>query len=381
MVTPIIGPTVTTSGGTTGSMRSYWRREGYKQSKPFDRVLAYDYRRCDLNRLFPGTGNTYDAFGLAAGYDMLAQLDSWRPEVHIRNLLYDRFKEKMAGNAQLGVGLVELGKSYGMVSARALQLVQFGRHLKAGRFGDAAHVLGLSKVPKGVSRKKQLSSNYLEFHFGWSPMVADMYNAIDVLQNPLRAVWVRATALERLGRLDLETPVSFSDKPVAYPQNATQYSWRYWRGDRRAACGAQVAVTNPNLWLANQLGLINPASIAWELIPFSFVADWFVNVGQCLDSFTDYYGLTLSKEWTTVTYRGVAHSYYFARYKWMENGSWVWGGGLFGDRQGSFIHTRRQVGLPKPTFVVKPFKAWGLRRAAAAVSLLVLQLEGIRARR
>lgn len=33
---------------------------------------------------------------------------------------------------------------------------------------------------------------------------------------------------------------------------------------------------------------LNPFGIAWELVPLSFVADWFVNVGQCLSLWEDY---------------------------------------------------------------------------------------------
>lgn len=31
-------------------------------------------------------------------------------------------------------------------------------------------------------------------------------------------------------------------------------------------------------------GLINPAVLAWELIPFSFVVDWFAPIGNTLDA-------------------------------------------------------------------------------------------------
>lgn len=386
MALPIIGPVTTSSGGTAGSRSSYWLKTGYTQAKPFDRVLQYDYRRCDLKVMVPPSSNSYDAYGLAAGFDMLNELNGWRPDVYGRNILYDRFKEKMSSNASLGVSLAELKQSYGMITNLVTKLVSFGRHVKAGRFGDAAHALGLLRPPKGVSRKKQASSNYLEFHFGWSPLIADIYDVCDVLQSPLKGPWIRATVSEKLGRLDLSTPTKGSNPSAYYPGYTEWETYRYWDGERRFACGAQVAVTNPNLWLANQLGLINPLTIAWELVPFSFVADWFVNLGTVVNSMTDYYGLTLTKEWTTTTYRGTCAYYNYARYRWWDwgypgGGRWVYGSSVFGNSRGTFIHTRRQVGLPKPTFVVRPFKVWGWRRAAAAVSLLTLQLDGIQRRR
>jgi hypothetical protein len=55
---------------------------------------------------------------------------------------------------------------------------------------------------------------------------------------------------------------------------------------------------NPLLAQAANLGLTNPAALAWELVPFSFVADWFVPVGDylnCLDAALGYSFLGGSK--------------------------------------------------------------------------------------
>lgn len=41
----------------------------------------------------------------------------------------------------------------------------------------------------------------------------------------------------------------------------------------------------------NQLGLVNPASLAWELIPWSFVVDWFIPIGPLLSVLTAPAGL------------------------------------------------------------------------------------------
>jgi hypothetical protein len=35
---------------------------------------------------------------------------------------------------------------------------------------------------------------------------------------------------------------------------------------------------------AAQLGLLNPENVAWELLPWSFVIDWFIPIGQYLDA-------------------------------------------------------------------------------------------------
>lgn len=63
--------------------------------------------------------------------------------------------------------------------------------------------------------------------------------------------------------------------------------------------GCQITVTNPNAFLANQMGMVNPVAIAWALVPFSFIVDWFVNVGNVLNGMTDFVGVSQSKAFIT----------------------------------------------------------------------------------
>lgn len=35
---------------------------------------------------------------------------------------------------------------------------------------------------------------------------------------------------------------------------------------------------------ARQLGLVDPATVVWELIPYSFVVDWFLPIGSYLEN-------------------------------------------------------------------------------------------------
>lgn len=43
---------------------------------------------------------------------------------------------------------------------------------------------------------------------------------------------------------------------------------------------------DPKVALFSSLGLINPASIAWEVMRYSFVVDWFLPIGPWLNSWT-----------------------------------------------------------------------------------------------
>lgn len=76
-----------------------------------------------------------------------------------------------------------------------------------------------------------------------------------------------------------------------------------------------ATVTNPNLLLANQLGLVNPASVIWETTKYSFIVDWFVNVSGFIDNFTSHLGLSYKNTSVTRTRRvqGDCHVQYPGR--------------------------------------------------------------------
>lgn len=52
-------------------------------------------------------------------------------------------------------------------------------------------------------------------------------------------------------------------------------------------------ITNPNAFLLNRVGLINPVQVAWQLTPLSMFVDWWWNVSAFLGSYTDQVGWSL----------------------------------------------------------------------------------------
>lgn len=62
----------------------------------------------------------------------------------------------------------------------------------------------------------------------------------------------------------------------------------------------EANITNPWLHTASSSGLINPLSIAWEVVPFSFVLDWFIPIGATLQAITASVGLTFNAGWSSM---------------------------------------------------------------------------------
>lgn len=338
MAAPIIGPTVKlhTRPGPNNGYNLYERRETYVQAKPVDRPLPYVY---DYGAILSRNGDN-------------SSVTEWRLEPQVSNSrligAYDRLKSSAQEQAELGVAILEARSAVSMMANRLLQLAKFARLLLRGRIAEAARHLGVLR-PKGASRRKKFADLWLEFSFGWKPLVQDIYSAVDVLQNPLTSSRIKGS-------------YSFS---WTYKQTS---AYNYTRehttfGQSYLTMGAEVVISNPNLYLANQLGLINPFSIAWELVPFSFVVDWFSNLGQVLALGSDFLGLSVTNKWTVYGAKGITS------YQWRGH---PWASEVYQHR---FVRT---TSWSLPTVGLRPAKLWGWQRAANAASLLIQLLSGRR---
>lgn len=261
---------------------------------------------------------------------------------------YDRLKDAIAEPASLAVSIAERKQAFSMIESRCIQLYRFTRNLRRLRFGDAARDLGLSGPPKGVRRHgRDLGGAWLEYHLGWKPLIGDIHSGLDVLQRGLPPFRVRGRARGQKYKLIQDT----------------WDLYYYQEQDLRVQYLASVTVSDPNLWRANQLGLINPAVVLWELVPFSFVVDWFLPVGDFLSQYTDFVGLTLSDSSTTYYSKHTDHAL------WKD-------GRILPDQKKWAINVARVLGINSPPLVVNRVTGLSPTRAATAVSLLLQQLRG-----
>lgn len=203
------------------------------------------------------------------------------------------------GSSGLGTTLAEINQAKAMITTRVETLLKFTKAVRGYRFYDAFHILGMHKkiadrnawlkqtrVRRG---SRYFANNWLEFHFGWVPLIDDIQQAIEVLTGGLPDVKIRA----RAKRFEWKDTNFFAPTP-AYISKFETERWTYSQ-----EMGLNVEVLNPNMWLANRLGVINPLALAWEVTPWSFVLDWVVNLNDVIASFTDFYGLKVSNQYTS----------------------------------------------------------------------------------
>lgn len=377
MAAPIV-PWQLESGGS-GESLFYQFRKGEKQTRPINNQmqLPYENRTTRIRNK-----------GHSASHNMWAwQVAGWgNPEVVAANynsvytaavnLAYERLlaQVRSGADASLGETLGEIASSHVMVVKRLTQITDCVRALKRRDIKSAAAALStksLLRKPKKWDSSKSVAGAFLELHLGWEPLIKDIYNALQVLSAPLPVFLpAKGKAKTPFGG-DLAVPVNASNPSAIYPANTRQISYTKIWGTLWVKQGCYVSVSNPNLYLATSLGLTNPASVAWALVPFSFVIDWFANVSQVLDSMSDFLGLSVSGGHTSFKIEATYVNYHFATYKWWEGDGYVHGGGLFRNTTANISGYARKVGLILPSLQLKPARGFSPLRGATAAALLV----------
>jgi hypothetical protein len=338
MTVPVVGPTTTTVSNTASYV---YVKTTYRQKPPYDLVLPYDMKR--YIRTFLGSHGVISCLNTGGALDM-------NPSGAMSTLAFEKLKGKIAEKAELGVFLAELSQSTRMIAKRATQLSRAYRALRRGQLNVFFNELGVSKRRRGTHASKDVAGLWLEYSFGWTPMIGDVYDAVSVLQSSFREIRVSASARNRYVKRRPECPVI--SEGTTYDRQ--RYEESVWTG-------VAIKVTNPNLWLANSLGLINPAVVAWELVPFSFVVDWFSTVGTFLSHGTDMLGLSQSKAYTSKLVKGWEASRY--HYQWAPYGT--------GPTKIEAVKFSRVASLPSVGISFRPVKLPHWKRAANATSLLV----------
>jgi hypothetical protein len=315
----------------------YRRQIWYTQIKPYDLPLPY---RLELYVVERGT----ETFKAARDYSFCPAIDTTAID-DARNKTYKKLVDQLGDTSTWANNVIERGRTIETIAARATQLAKFVRSLLKLRFREAAKVLKMAAVPPKVSKKKSMANNFLEYHLGWEPLVKDIYNAADAyLDVPLFHVLTAKSTQSRYILQGVVPPYDRTDLIV------------------RSMChmGVRVRLKDFDSFLQARLGLRNPASVAWEAVPFSFVADWFVNVGQCIASVTDFSGLEVLSSFVTdyqVIKKRQAGAYYDSGLRPMTY--WY-----------QTVYLERGNGLPAPTPSVAPWKGFSPIRAATALSLL-----------
>lgn len=202
-------------------------------------------------------------------------------------------KQAEGAKVNAPVFLAELNKTSAMVASTARTLVYTYLALKKGQFDEAGKNLGML-IPKkqvvswrreyGVAPKKAASNAWLQMQYGWVPLLSEVRNAVHALGDMTDAPAGRRLVFKGRASSDDKTSevnrILFRKETGSYEIKGTI--------ERNFAYSARCTWTAE----ANQadipakLGLLNPAEVIWELVPLSFVVDWFLPIGDYLSAFS-----------------------------------------------------------------------------------------------
>jgi len=210
-----------------------------------------------------------------------------------------------------GGGIDRIQQVANTVGRRLSQVARAGRAAKKGRWKEAERHLG-AKRPRGLAAPR----TWLELQYGWSPLLSDIYGATTALSEEAPHIMegftktVKANYRERDDRISLQQ---------LYPHGVSELT-------RKAEAGVSLRLdyepSNTFLQAVTNVGLTNPLEVAWELVPFSFVVDWALPIGNWLHVLDADLGWRFRSgscthfQKTLVTARRVADNYAFIRGDW-----------------------------------------------------------------
>lgn len=261
---------VSSSVFTTGSFTGFWFNPEYSRSHtgdtwaPFISAWSTSYPDDSIQDMSGYLGVSSVSLGIAS------KLSS-----QLLPKLYSKVKNQSVNLAQ---ALAERRQTISMFAQTATRLAKAFVSLKRGNIGSAVK----SIFP---TTKKKLADDTLMVQFGVKPLLSDLDGVAKHLAVPEDITFdiiVQRTEKIPVTRLDTRNIV-FNFKGRSTVDLSGSVTVRYKVRCRVNSISREF----------DRLGFTNLSSLAWELAPYSFVADWFIPIGNYLNTMDAFSGVTI----------------------------------------------------------------------------------------
>lgn len=182
--------------------------------------------------------------------------------------LQSKLVEKIKGHKfNLAVDLAQAHQLVNMCSSTILHFGRALRYLKRGDIPSACRELGINGRNKKL-KSKDVSGRWLELQYGWLPAIGSAYEAAKAFEALSSGRTDRVVAVVKR-----EYPFNGSAEPSNYTSLGKVTIWK-----------KIVYEMEEEVSFGRSLGLTDPLQVVWEIIPFSFVFDWFLPIGTYLEN-------------------------------------------------------------------------------------------------
>lgn len=248
-----------------------------------------------------------------------------------------------------------------------------GKMLQVGK--SVYQVLTLARRAKRDflrNPSKKLSEIWLGYKLGWMPLLTDIHNYLK---------WSYTSFDEGVpvvGRSRVTQSIVQQQGTISSPEGGSRATGH---AEHKCEVKCWVGLSNTEAYNLSRVTSLNPLAIAWELVPLSFVVDWFYNIGGWLQNMESALGagVTFKRGYYTEV------AYFNAKENWTIDYTWsTWPGTtrMLGSAVGSRIVARKRrfklSALPFPRAPTLRLKLGGSQLITAAALLRVILLGKVR---
>lgn len=230
-----------------------------EQTTPKGYIPSTAYRTDPINAPFSGSG-----------------IHPWMDSTTSTRLITECLIKVQNRKANYGEALAESLKTINHLSKTVSRLVWIFLGLRRRDPKLLAKGLGLSEKHK---RGDWFGRNWLEYQYAWLPLMGDVYDTYGLMT---KGFGERPQLIRAVRKLSSASEVDVTSNGMRAKGNVSVE-------DR---CILYYKLNDSELAKLGQLGLINPFEVAWALVPFSFVIDWFLPIGNLLQASTATIGTT-----------------------------------------------------------------------------------------
>jgi len=249
---------------------------------------VYKTREFDCSTYaLPGVGTWSNSLATNVTHSDGTNYSSFAMGENDRLKIIGKLREKLVGSDfNMSVFLGEGHQTLGLIADSATRIYRAMKSVRTGNIAHAANILVTGTARESAAgtkawkakalTKQTVGSAWLELQYGWLPLLKDAEAAAQMLAHQLTAPFrQKVKAGSRKSRVTVKTvdgnPVHCAPDHISY--TLTTYETMQY-----------ILYVDEKMSTPAVLGLLNPENVAWELMPWSFVVDWFIPIGQYLEA-------------------------------------------------------------------------------------------------